>query len=136
MIVGLGTLLVSVVIYLLGVVTGRVLTRSKRPPQNVCECGNLASEHNPKTGQCQGQVRRRNYLSSGSRSGWKWVPCACQQYVGPGTVLTFRWAELPIPALPLDGSFPGQFLPPSQPVQEGYAYSPVDLEKPGKETGP
>lgn len=69
-----------------GVLVGRKnRKRGVPPPQPKCSCGHGLAEHNPKTKACHAQVRRESgwRKGDGAANEWIWVPCTCQQYVGP-----------------------------------------------------
>ena len=79
--------------YLAGAAVTRRQHRLERPPLPICACTHPLGAH--VDGQCQADVRREHYHSSGGFGGHEWVPCACAKYVGPEPLTSF-WAPPPI----------------------------------------
>ena len=69
-----------------------------RPVRPVCGCGHHHSFHDPKTGECHGQVRGEptefDRYPSRSPVAWAQVQCSCRQYSGPVPMPEFFAAEI------------------------------------------
>lgn len=95
-------ILIGAAIYAGGFLMGRFLPARRKgpkpaePPQPLCGCkdGNGGhhhhSYHDPKTGECHGQV----YVGYWS-SQYHYDPCTCRQYTGPQPLPEFYAPEIP-----------------------------------------
>lgn len=85
--VGAGILVFGV---LAGHISGRraAARRRDRPQEPICGCGHHRALHNPDTLRCGTSVEVQLYNRSNYPAGTKWVPCACQRYVGPEPIST------------------------------------------------
>lgn len=85
------TLLAGAGILGVGYLAGRITRRraAPAPTQALCGCGHGLEQHDLQAHACKAEVPRGNYT---------YVPCTCQQYVGPK---------------PLEEMFVQQYLPPA-----------------------
>jgi hypothetical protein len=78
----------GIVFLLIGLALGRYMRRQRQPKlpkpiQPICGCKHHLSMHD-KTGRCHGSVERPSrYDYAGDVTAYKFVSCACQQYIGP-----------------------------------------------------
>lgn len=77
-----------------GFVAGRG-RRAKAPTGPICGCTHNYGSHDPKHGECYGEIRRRRYDAIGNRSGYTWVGCRCVRYDGPEPLGTVWVPPLP-----------------------------------------
>ena len=56
-----------------------------KPVEPICGCDHHHSYHDPKTGECHGQVRGKplQYDGYGYATAWGKAQCTCKQYTGP-----------------------------------------------------
>ncbi len=87
---------------IIGILLGRFLPNRRKGPKPlkpvraVCGCSHHHGFHDPRTGECHGQVDGNPvaYYPGGSPSAWKQVQCSCKQYSGPVPMPEYYATEL------------------------------------------
>ena len=82
-----------------GVLLGRVLPNRKRAGsqptiENPRCCEHSFGEHDPKTGKCNGEIRRVKYSPDGASLGYHYFPCRCLNYDGPRPLDSYYAPEI------------------------------------------